>query len=620
MEFRARCDRSLIRSGARSRRVVKVEVTAPEAAAAAKRPSLTLSLVLDRSGSMGGEKFALARQAAVAAIRALRPGDRFSVVLYDNRVDVLQPTVEVSPATVAAAVERLERVRERGNTDLCGGWLAGCEQVAAGLGPDRLGRVLVLSDGLANEGVTDTAAIVERASGLRVRGVTTSTFGIGFDYDERLLAGMAEAGGGNFRFVATAAEIPGFVADEVAEALDVTLPEAEIAVSGAGGLVVECPNGYPVRQVDEEWRVAIGSLVSGQSFSLLLDLRFPVTSEGESCAVRLALLTKGGAAAVAPVELAFAGAGHSANDGQPVDSELRRERARLEASAVRRRALERKGVGDDDGAVALTKEAAERIRKSAFGDQAVLELAAELAKEADELQRPIDEWELKRRHAVHYYGIKGRLVQGAALRHRPLRSAILCEGPLRAALDDTERAFWQTRLPAINPRICTVRPEELPPDWTGTAPPTREEESRLAAALRGVAIPENAPVVFFTARPLADEWFSHWHPSEQVAIVSTAGVDLITSAPLSSFAAYEVLLHGLRELGAAPEALLHAETRGCLYDLCEDRKEIDRKLHVATFCGPCRAALERLHLLPHPAGTMADVVRELAAALSPAVN
>ncbi|MDL1951523.1 VWA domain-containing protein, partial [Acidobacteria bacterium ACD] len=279
MPIRARADRSLVRAGARSRRVVRVDVTAPEAAQGAERPRLALSLVLDRSGSMEGKKIELAREAAVSAIRSLGERDRFAVVVYDHRVDVLQAAVDASAQSVDAAARTIERVEALGSTDLHGGWEAGCREAFGSISDQRLARVLLLSDGLANHGLTDRGEIARRASERRLSGVTTSTFGIGADYDEGLLSSMAEAGGGNFRYVATAGEIPRYVSDEMSEVLALSLPEAEIEVRGPEGLEVECPNEFPVRRVDGAFHVAIGSLVSEQRLSLLLDVRFPQAPE-----------------------------------------------------------------------------------------------------------------------------------------------------------------------------------------------------------------------------------------------------------------------------------------------------------------------------------------------------
>src|SRR3990172_10729782 len=201
-------DRSLIRSTARSRRYLRVEIVAPRHPS---RVPVNLGLVLDRSGSMSGEKLDLAREGAIRAIQSLRAEDRLSVIVYDEHVNVLIRSGAADDATKRVAEQRVRRIDPGGNTDLCGGWLRGCEHVGLGLEARRLGRCLLLTDGLANQGITDHPTIVRHASELRKRGVTTSTLGVGRDFDETLLRQMAEAGGGNFYFAERADQLSDFI-------------------------------------------------------------------------------------------------------------------------------------------------------------------------------------------------------------------------------------------------------------------------------------------------------------------------------------------------------------------------------------------------------------------------
>ena len=164
-----------------------------------ERLPLNVAIVLDRSGSMGDDrKFTLAREAIQQALDMLRPEDRCSLVVYDTQIDVLTPSSFATAEVKHATLTRLENVGPRGGTDLGGGWLRGCEQVAEFLENERVSRCLLLTDGLANHGITDRDALAHHAGELRRRGVVTSTFGVGADFDERLLRDMAHEGGGSF--------------------------------------------------------------------------------------------------------------------------------------------------------------------------------------------------------------------------------------------------------------------------------------------------------------------------------------------------------------------------------------------------------------------------------------
>src|SRR5687768_1546758 len=231
MTLTIRTDRRLIRARASSTRYVLVAFTAPEAAPRTDRLPANVALVLDRSGSMAGErKFELARSAVEQALAMLHAEDRFTLVVYDTEVDVLMPSTQATPDAKLRALEALRRVHPRGSTDLCAGWMRGCEQLARHVAEEGVTRALLLTDGLANHGVTDRPTLVRHASELRQRGVATSTFGVGADFDERLLRDMALEGGGNFYFISAPEQIPDLLTSELGEALEVVARRAAIEV------------------------------------------------------------------------------------------------------------------------------------------------------------------------------------------------------------------------------------------------------------------------------------------------------------------------------------------------------------------------------------------------------
>ena len=105
MRFQVETDRPLIANDSMTRYVLAT-IVAPEGAPR-ERPPVNLGLVLDRSGSMGGDKIRLAKDAAVAAIRRLDPRDRFSVVVYDEQVDVVVPSTVASHQAVEDAARAI---------------------------------------------------------------------------------------------------------------------------------------------------------------------------------------------------------------------------------------------------------------------------------------------------------------------------------------------------------------------------------------------------------------------------------------------------------------------------------------------------------------------------------
>ncbi len=275
MNFSAKTDIPTVSDTHGARRYIVACIDAPSAPEHAPRPSADLAFVLDRSGSMSGEKFTLARQAVETAIASLTSKDTFSVVVYDNEVDIIQPAVKAGYRARRRAISNLQAVSPRGTTNLSEGWLTGCGQVAEQLTDSRIGRCLLLTDGLANIGITDAPSLVVHAVELRSRGVSTSTFGVGADFDEVLLGQMADAGGGAFTFIEHAKEIPGIIQRELGETLEIVARGVAVEIAVPEQVQVSVIGPYPVERTSGGIRVILPDLVSEQELELVLDVAVP---------------------------------------------------------------------------------------------------------------------------------------------------------------------------------------------------------------------------------------------------------------------------------------------------------------------------------------------------------
>lgn len=168
-------------------------------------PPMGLALVIDRSGSMKGTPLEEAKRCCEFAVQRLRDQDSLALVLFDHRAEVLQALITLGERS--RFLEQIGTIVSGGSTNLHGGWLAGAEQLAPKADSSRFQRVILLSDGNANEGVVETDEIVTQCRALADAGVTTSTYGLGHSFNEDLMVAMAEAGRGSHYYGATADDL-----------------------------------------------------------------------------------------------------------------------------------------------------------------------------------------------------------------------------------------------------------------------------------------------------------------------------------------------------------------------------------------------------------------------------
>jgi Ca-activated chloride channel family protein len=210
-----------------------VRIVAPEAPAATEsviRTPLDIALVIDRSGSMSGQPLETAKECAVRIVKGLRPDDRISIVTFDDAINVVQPLVAVGDAKDIEA--RVRSIHSGGSTNLFGGWEEGAKQLAPFVKKERIARVILLSDGQANQGLINESEIFTHVAKLAGTGITTSTIGLGHGFNESLLSGMAKSGEGAANFGQTADDLDEAFEQQFAILSNTFLSQVEIKIQG----------------------------------------------------------------------------------------------------------------------------------------------------------------------------------------------------------------------------------------------------------------------------------------------------------------------------------------------------------------------------------------------------
>lgn len=290
LEPLARLDHRVIRAGEPNTvyLLVEFDVARFDPPPDVGRPDLNLSLVLDRSGSMEDRgKMAYARDAAAIVVDRLRRGDVLAVVEYDDEINVLWPASRVEES---GRIKRLISALEpRGSTDLCGGLMRGVDEAGRFRDGADLTRVLLLSDGLANQGVTEPREIYRLVREAKRRGVTVSTIGLGLDYNEDLMRGIAEASGGNYYYVERPSQMGRIFSQEL-NTLFTTVAKDVVLRLRAGRAVSDVEViGYDFEIDGDEVVVPLENFYSQEERSVLLKLELDPARAGDLDLGELAL-------------------------------------------------------------------------------------------------------------------------------------------------------------------------------------------------------------------------------------------------------------------------------------------------------------------------------------------
>ena len=272
-----------------------------------RRP-VAMALVIDRSGSMGGPAVGGARAPRQAALRApgdtgipdklsfvkaatvrlldlMQDGDAVALVAFDDTVTVVKPLTVLDTRARQGLASAINSLQVGGSTFLEGGFRAGLEQLHAEARQRYGCKLVLLSDGEANVGEQRPAVLAEVAAGAAHAGITTSTLGVGFDYNLALMSTVAEAGNGDFSHIPALEALDEILREEFTTAAEVTARSVEVSLDLPERLAFGTNlNRYRQESTETGFKVFLGDLVRTKEF--LFEVTTPVPVEGDQLVIR----------------------------------------------------------------------------------------------------------------------------------------------------------------------------------------------------------------------------------------------------------------------------------------------------------------------------------------------
>jgi Ca-activated chloride channel family protein len=375
-----------------------------------RRP-VALALVIDRSGSMSGDKLADAKKAAKYLVGRLDERDRIAVVHYGSDVTVLQRAVPASAKNRERIARAIDSIRDDGGTNLSGGLEAGEEAIAAAVPEGGVARVVLLSVGQANEGIVDRPGLFGLARRIREGGAAVSAIGLGEDFDEDTMEQIAEGGAGRYRYLRDGSMLAEAFAGELEAAAATVAREVVLHIAPESGSVVDAIYGYAPAMGAGVISVPLADFAGGEKRKLVAALRVPTGAAGAIPIVRAWLdyadALQGGARASAESRAVAEVTADSRRVEESFDKDAYAAAASAQSGVAMRRAAEQYQAGDTGGAQATLDAVMKQIAAAPPAAAPALAPARQMLEQNKEDYSNAKPEEAEGRHAVKAYKFNG---------------------------------------------------------------------------------------------------------------------------------------------------------------------------------------------------------------------
>lgn len=259
-----------LRANERQTTYIKIGLTGFELENSEDRTASNIAIVLDKSGSMDGDKIERAIEAAMLAVDILGDDDILSIITYSDSVEVLVPATKVSDRL--SIKRKIASIRSEGSTALFAGVSKGADEVVKFFDKNRVNRVILLSDGLANVGPESPQALGELGASLRRIGISVTTIGLGLGYNEDLMVRLAQKSDGNHAFVENSRDLARIFEYEFSDILSVVAQDVNIEIECLEGIRPVRILGRDADIIGNKVYTSLNQLYSSQEKYFLLEV------------------------------------------------------------------------------------------------------------------------------------------------------------------------------------------------------------------------------------------------------------------------------------------------------------------------------------------------------------